>query len=166
VNLAPGQSARVSFVITPQDTSWWSDTANGWTQTAGQYQVYVGDSSALASLPLRNAFQVTSTPGARQVAVTAPSVMHAGQASVVRVTLSAGGSQTLRGVQLALQLPAGWTVTPARVVSGTVPPGDTVVATFRVTPPSYSPDVSQVVHATATMGDTQREAGVSVSVQS
>jgi beta-glucosidase len=166
VNLAPGQSARVSFVITPQDTSWWSDTANGWTQTAGLYQVYVGDSSALASLPLRNAFQVTSTPGARQVAVTAPSVMHAGQASVVRVTLSAGGSQTLRGVQLALQLPAGWTVTPARVVSGTVPPGDTVVATFRVTPPSYSPDVSQVVHATATMGDTQREAGVSVSVQS
>jgi beta-glucosidase len=166
VNLAPGQSARVSFVITPQDTSWWSDTANGWTQTAGQYQVYVGDSSALASLPLRNAFQVTSTPGARQVAVTAPSVMHAGQASVVRVTLSAGGSQTLHGVQLALQLPAGWTVTPARVVSGTVPPGDTVVATFRVTPPSYSPDVSQVVHATATMGDTQREAGVSVSVQS
>ena len=35
VRLAPGQSARVSFVITPQDTSWWSDTANGWTQSAG-----------------------------------------------------------------------------------------------------------------------------------
>jgi beta-glucosidase len=166
VNLAPGQSARVSFVITPQDTSWWSDTANGWTQTAGLYHVYVGDSSAPANLPLRNAFQMTSTPGARQVAVTAPSVMHAGKASVVRVTLSAGGSQTLHGVQLALQLPAGWTVTPARVVSSTVQPGDTAVATFRVTPPSYSPDVSQVVHATATMGDTQREAGVSVSVQS
>jgi len=166
VNLAPGQSARVSFVITPQDTSWWSDTANGWTQTAGLYHVYVGDSSALANLPLRNAFQISSTPGARQVAVTAPSVMHAGQASVVRVTLTAGGSQTLYGVQLALQLPAGWTVTPAKVVSGTVQPGTAVVATFRVTPPSYSPDVSQVVHATATMGNTQREAGVSVSVRS
>jgi beta-glucosidase len=166
VNLAPAQSARVSFVITPQDTSWWSDTANGWTQTAGRYHVYVGDSSALANLPLRNAFQMTSTPGARQVAVTAPSVMHAGKASVVRVTLSAGGSQTLHGVQLALQLPAGWTVTPARVVSGTVQPGAADAATFRVTPPSYSPDVSQVVHATVTMGNTQREAGVSVSVQS
>ena len=166
VNLAPGQSARVSFVITPQDTSWWSDNANGWTQTAGLYHVYVGDSSALANLPLRNAFQMTSTPGARQVAVTAPSVMHAGKASVVRVTLTAGGSQTLHGVQLALQLPAGWTVTPAGVVSGTVRPGNAVVATFRVTPPSYSPDVSQVVHATATMGNTQREAGVSVSVRS
>jgi beta-glucosidase len=166
VNLAPGQSARVSFVITPQDTSWWSDTANGWTQTAGLYHVYVGDSSALANLPLRDAFQLTSTPGARQVTVTAPSVMHAGQASVVRVTLSAGGSQTLDGVRLALQLPAGWTVTPAAVVSGTVRPGHAVTATFRVTPPGYSPDVSQVIHATATMGDTQREAGVSVSVQS
>jgi beta-glucosidase len=166
VSLAPGQSARVSFVITPQDTSWWSDTANGWTQTAGLYHVYVGDSSALANLPLRNAFQVTSTPGARQVAITAPSVMHAGQASVVRVTLTAGGSQTLHGVQLALQLPAGWTVTPAAVVSGAVRPGSAFAATFRVTPPSYSPDVSQVIHATATMGTAQREAGVSVSVQS
>jgi beta-glucosidase len=167
VNLAPGQSARVSFVITPQDTSWWSDTANGWTQTAGLYHLYLGDSSALANLPLRNAFQLTSTPGARQVVVTAPSAMHAGQASVVRVTLTAGGSQTLHGVQLALQLPQGWTATPAGpAVSGTVLPGRAVVATFRVTPPSYSPDVSQVVHATATMGNTQREAGVSVSVQS
>ncbi len=167
VNLAPGQSARVSFVITPQDTSWWSDTANGWTQTAGLYHVYVGDSSALANLPLRNAFRMTSTPGARQVVVTAPSVMHAGQASVVRVTLTAGGSQTLHGVQLALQLPQGWTVTPAGpAVFGTVRPGEAAAATFRVTPPSYSPDVSQVVHATATIGNTQRQAGVSVSVQS
>ena len=166
VNLAPGQSARVSFVITPQDTSWWSDTANGWTQTAGLYHLYLGDSSALANLPLRNAFQLTSTPGARQVVVTAPSAMHAGQASVVRVTLTAGGSQTLHGVQLALQLPQGWTATPAGpAVSGTVLPGRAVVATFRVTPPSYSPAVSQVVHATATMGSMQREAGVSVSVQ-
>jgi beta-glucosidase len=167
VNLAPGQSARVSFVITPQDTSWWSDTANGWTQTAGEYHVYLGDSSALADLPLRNAFQLTSTPGARQVVVTAPSVVHAGQASTVRVTLTAGGGQTLHGVQLALQLPQGWTATPGGpAVFGTVPPGRAVVATFRVTPPSYSPAVSQVVHATATMDDMQREAGISVSVSS
>jgi hypothetical protein len=51
-------------------------------------------------------------------------------------------------------------------VFGTVPPGRAVVATFRVTPPSYSPAVSQVVHATATMDDMQREAGISVSVSS
>ncbi len=167
VTLAPGQSKRVSFVITPQDTSWWSDAANGWTQTAGLYHVYVGDSSALANLPLRNAFQLTSTPGARQVVVAAPSTMHAGRAATVRVTLTAGGSQTLHGVRLALQLPQGWTATPSGPAEfDTVPPGRAVVATFRVTPPSYSPAVSQVVHATATIDDLQREAGVSVSVSS
>ena len=63
VTLNPGRSARVSFTITPQDMSWWSDTANGWTQTAGLYHVYVGDSSALSSLPLRNAFRMSVTPG-------------------------------------------------------------------------------------------------------
>ena len=127
----------------------------------------MGDSSALANLPLRSAFRMTSTPGARQVVVTASSVMHADKATVVRVTLSAGGSQTLHGVRLALQLPQGWAVTSAGpAVFGTVRPGRAVVATFRVRPPRYSPDVSQVVHATATMGNAQREAGVSVLVQS
>ncbi len=167
VNLAPGQSARVSFSITPQDTSWWSDTAKGWTQTAGEYHVYVGDSSAPANLPLRNSFRMTSTPGARQVVVTAPSVVHAGQASAVRVTLTAGGNQILHGVRLALQLPEGWTVTPAGPVRfATVRPGQAVAATFRVSPPRYSPDVTQVIHATAAMGGALREAGVSASVRS
>ena len=34
----------------------------------------------------------------------------------------------------------------------------------RRTPPSYAPNASAVVHATATMGDMTREAGVSVTV--
>ena len=63
VTLNPGRSARVSFTITPQDMSWWSDSANGWTQTAGLYHVYVGDSSALSSLPLRNAFRMSVNAG-------------------------------------------------------------------------------------------------------
>jgi Fibronectin type III-like domain len=37
----------VSFTVTPQDMSWWNETANGWTQTEGSYGVYLGDSSAL-----------------------------------------------------------------------------------------------------------------------
>ncbi len=52
------------------------------------------------------------------------------------------------------------------VVFGTLGPGKAVAAMFWVTPPSYSPDVSHVVHATATMGDALREAGISESVQS
>ena len=81
MTLAPGQSARVSFTVTPQQLSWWSDSANGWTESPGFYRVYVGDSSALANLPLRGAFAVTATPGARQVVVTAPSRVTAGRSS-------------------------------------------------------------------------------------
>jgi beta-glucosidase len=166
VTLAPGQSARVSFTLTPQQLSWWSDSANGWTESTGIYRVYVGDSSALANLPLRDAFTVTATPGARQVVVTAPDTVTAGKASVVRVTLTAGGSQTLHAVRLALQLPQGWTAVPAGpTVFGTVAPGRAIAATFRVRSPADAVNASDVVHATATMGTAQRENGVSVTVR-
>ena len=165
VDLAPGASARVSFTLTPQQMSWWSDSANGWTQTAGTYSVSVGDSSALAGLPLRGTFSMASTPGARQVTVSAPATMKAGQAAAVRVTLSAAGDATLRQVVLALQLPQGWKAVPSGPTRfGEVGPGQAPSVTFMVTPPGYSPDASAVVHATATMGDLQREAGVSVTV--
>ena len=165
VSLAPGASARVSFVITPQAESWWDDPANGWTQTAGQYQVYVGDSSALADLPLRGSFAMATTAGARQVAVSAPSVMHPGQAAAVRVALTAAGDATLHGVRLALQLPQGWKAVPAGpAVFGSVTPGRAPAVTFLVTPPRYAPNADAVVHATATTGGWLREAGTSVTV--
>jgi beta-glucosidase len=167
VSLASGQSTRVSFTITPQDMSWWSDSANGWTQTEGQYSVYVGDSSALAGLPLQGTFQMTSTPGARQVSVSAPATMSPGKAAVVHVTLSAAGDETLHGVRIALQLPQGWTaVAEGPSVFGDVAASAAVTATFSVVPPSYAPNAQDVVHATATTGDWQREAGVTVTVQS
>ncbi len=72
VQLNPGQSARVQFTITPRDTWWYDDGAGGWSQTAGTYHVYVGDSSAMANLPLRDAFRMTETPGARQVSRQRP----------------------------------------------------------------------------------------------
>ena len=165
VSLAPGASARVSFTITPQQVSWWDDAANGWTQTAGQYQVYVGGSSAPADLPLRASFTMSATPGARQVTVSAPSAMQPGQAASVRVTLTAAGNATLHGVRLALQLPQGWRAVPTGpAVFGSVAPGQAPAVTFMVTPPGYAPNASAVVHATATTGDWLREAGVNVTV--
>jgi beta-glucosidase len=165
VNLAPGASTRVSFTVTPQAMSWWDDTANGWTQTAGTYQVYVGDSSALSGLPLQGSFTMGTTVGSRQVTVSAPSTMQPGQAAVVRVTLTAAGNATLNAVRLALQLPEGWTAKPTGPTNfGSVAPGQAPTATFMVTPPSYAPNASAVVHATATTGDWLREAGVSVTV--
>ena len=145
--------------------SWWDDTANGWTQTAGTYGVYVGDSSALAGLPLRGSFAIATTAGARQVTVSAPSTMQPGQAAAVRVTLTAAGDATLNAVRLALQLPEGWTAKPTGpTVFGSVAPGQAPAVTFMVTPPSYAPNASAVVHATATTGDWLREAGVNTTV--
>src|SRR6266568_982499 len=165
VSLAPGASARVSFEVTPQAMSWWSDPASGWTQTAGRYQVYVGDSSALTDLPLQGSFSMAATPGARQVTVSAPATVAPGPAVAVRVTLSAAGSATLHGVRLALQLPQGWRAAPAGpTVFGSVAPGQAPAVTFTVTPPGYAPNAAVVVHATATAGDWLREAGVSVTV--
>jgi hypothetical protein len=61
--------------------------------------------------------------------------------------------------------PIGWTAVPAGPTEFTsVAPGTAPVATFQVTPPSYAPNVSAVVHATATMGTMTREAGVTVTV--
>jgi beta-glucosidase len=166
VTLAPGQSARVSFTLTPQQLSWWSDSANGWTESRGTYRVYLGDSSALANLPLRGAFAVTATPGARQVVVSAPAVVTAGKPFIVHVTLYPGGNQLLNRVLLALQLPPGWRADMAGETVIDVLPGQPATASFRVTPPAYSPAVSAVLHATATMGAAQRENGVSVTVRS
>ena len=172
VNLAPGQSTRVQFTVTPADISWFdtsapgaSATGGGWSQTAGLYQVYVGDSSSVANLPLRGAFLVTSTPGARQVVVSAPGTMTPGQASTVTVQLTAAGDQTLFGVRISLQVPQGWTAVPRTGSFGVVRPGDAPTATFTVTPPSYAPNTSQTVHATADLGGSDtREAGVTVTV--
>ena len=62
VTLQPGQSTTVRFTLTAHDLSYWDNTANGWVVPVGQFGVYVGDSSALANLPLRGSF--TAAPAA------------------------------------------------------------------------------------------------------
>jgi beta-glucosidase len=61
VTLAAGQSRTVRFTLTGHDLSFWDDAADGWVVPDGRFQVYVGDSSALAGLPLHTSFTVTST---------------------------------------------------------------------------------------------------------
>ena len=60
VTLRPGQSATVRFSLNGHDLSYWNSAANGWVVPAGQFGVYVGDSSALAGLPLHGGFTVAS----------------------------------------------------------------------------------------------------------
>jgi beta-glucosidase len=166
VSLDPGQSTRVQFTITPRDTWWWDQNAKGWNQSTGRYAVYVGDSSALSDLPLRNAFEINRTPGARQVVVNAPRTMKPGKTAKVRVRLTKGGDETLRGVQIALQLPQDWTAQPLGPTSFRhLAPDQAATVKFAVTPPSWAPSTNSVVHATADLGpDAQREDGVTVRV--
>ncbi len=60
VTLRPGQSATVRFSLNSHDLSYWNSAANGWVVPAGQFGVYVGDSSALAGLPLHGGFTMAS----------------------------------------------------------------------------------------------------------
>ena len=166
VTLSPGRSAQVRFTVTPRDTWWWDQAAPGWSQTAGTYHLYLGDSSALANLPLRGAFTITATPAARRVVIRSPPTITPGHRVRVRVTLAASGNATLDQVRLALQVPQGWNVAPKGATSfHAVVPSHAPTATFSVTPPVWTPATNQVIHATALLGqDAMREAGVTVRV--
>jgi beta-glucosidase len=166
VTLAPGQSTQVTFDVTPRDTWWWDQPAGGWSQTAGTYQVYVGDSSALANLPLQGSFTMTATPAARQAVVTAPPGIKAGEPVTVQVKLTASGNETLHGVTFALRAPQGWTVTPdGPTVFSTVSPSESPVVSFTVQPPSWAPAASSVLYATVGLGgQAQRQNGATVTV--
>ena len=61
VTLRPGRSSTVRFTLDGRDLSYWSDAANGWVVPDGRFIVRVGDSSALASLPLMRGFTVTGS---------------------------------------------------------------------------------------------------------
>ncbi|HWD68812.1 MAG TPA: glycoside hydrolase family 3 C-terminal domain-containing protein [Solirubrobacteraceae bacterium] len=162
VQLNPGASQRVQFTISPRDTWWWDQNADGWTQSPGTYDVYLGDSSAISDLPLHGSFAVAHTAAAREVIVHAPREFVPGQGSRVSVKLTSSGTATLRGVQLSLQLPQGWTASPLGPTTFvSVGPSQTPHAAFIVTPPAWAPLASATVHATAQLGpDAQRQAGV------
>jgi beta-glucosidase len=166
VSLAPGASTQVRFTITPRDTWWWEESANGWTQSTGTYGVYVGDSSALANLPLAGSFQIATTAGARQVEIQAPSTMAPGTTSTVKVHLTSDGDARLRDVRLALQVPSGFTVQPVRRTAfANLRPQQSPTAVFRVAAPVWAPAENITVHATANLGRfAQREAGVNVGI--
>jgi beta-glucosidase len=134
VTLQPGQSTTVHFTLTGHDLSYWNDTANGWVLPDGQFGVDVGDSSALANLPLRGSFTVDRTLGARYATLAAPATVTPGSTATVTATLVNGGDYAMPQAQFTLKVPAGWTASsPAPV---TLEPGQTVTEHFTVTVPA------------------------------
>ncbi len=168
LTLKAGASTRITFAVTPRDTWWWNNTAQGWTQSPGTYNVYLGDSSALSNLPLHGSFTVGRTAAARQVIVHAPREFVPGQSQRVSVKLTKSGTATLPVVSLSLQLPQGWTATPVGPTTfAHVSPSKAPHAAFMVKPPSWAPLTTATVHATATLSpDASREAGVTTTLVS
>lgn len=70
VSLQPGASMTVHFALSGRDLAYWKDAANTWTIPEGKFQIFVGDSSSLANLPLRGSLMVRKSvilqPGSRQ----------------------------------------------------------------------------------------------------
>jgi hypothetical protein len=121
--------------LTGHDLSYWDDAANGWVLPDGQFRVYVGDSSALANLPLRGGFAVTRTVGARYVTLQAPAAMGAGASATVTATVVNGGDYAMPGARFSLGVPAGWTVTRVGRFPAAVGPHRAVTVRFRVAVP-------------------------------
>ena len=150
ITLAPGQSKVVHFTITPRDEWWWGK--NGWTESSGTYSVYVGDSSALANLPLTARYEMRESIGNRQVTVSAPKTIKPGTRTVVSVSLSAGGNETLHDVHLSLKAPEGWHfVAIGHKSSGDVTPGQGLTEKFAVTPPSDTVTQYVTLYGTANL---------------
>jgi len=148
VTLRPGQSTTVHFTLSGHALSYWDDAANGWVEPDGQYQVYVGDSSALANLPLQGGFTVSRTIGARYATVSAPSVIPAGSTATVTTTLVNDGDYPMPGTRFALQVPPGWTAFPAGPLPRFVAPGQTVTVKYRVAVPDSAAPGSATLNAT------------------
>jgi Fibronectin type III-like domain/NPCBM-associated, NEW3 domain of alpha-galactosidase len=135
VTLRPGQSATVRFILNGHDLSYWDDAANGWVLPDGPFRVYVGDSSALANLPLRGGFTVTRSVGARYVTLQAPSAMGAGASATVTATVVNDGDYAMPGARFTLGAPVGWTVTRVGRFPAVVAPHRAVTVRFRVAVP-------------------------------
>jgi beta-glucosidase len=136
VTLRPGQSTTVRFSLSGHDLSYWNDTANGWVVPDGRFDVYVGDSSARANLPLRGGFTVNRTLGARFATVHAPSAIRAGSKSTVAVKLVNDGDYAMPKAHFALDVPHGWSVTLAGSAPDAIGPHQTVTVRFRLRVPA------------------------------
>lgn len=135
VSLQPGQSTTVNFTLSGHALSYFDDAANGWVLPDGAFHVYVGDSSALANLPLQGEFNVTKTVGARYATIDVPATMNPGSTSTVDATFVNDGDYAISQPKISVVTPKGWTATELGTQPAEVPAGQTVTAQFSVNVP-------------------------------
>jgi beta-glucosidase len=136
VTLQPHQSQTVSFSVTGHELSYFNTTANGWALPSGAYRLYVGDSSALSSLPLRGELKVAKTIGNRYARLAAPATVNPGATFTVEAQFANDGNLPVTDGTVRFGVPPTWTfvpVAPPSVLS--LKPGQTATRYFRVTAP-------------------------------
>ncbi|MGC9221472.1 MAG: glycoside hydrolase family 3 C-terminal domain-containing protein [Solirubrobacteraceae bacterium] len=170
VELAPGQSRTVHFTLSGHELSFFNTKANGWTVPTGHYAIYVGDSSALGSLPLRGTLTIRKTIGARYAILRAPANVVAGSSFQVSARFVNHGGYPIIDGTVRLHYPAGWTVVRmAKSPLISLRAGQTVTRNFRVTAPRQAE--GNVTKLTATLvslgvygaGDLNAETTVTVA---
>jgi beta-glucosidase len=136
VTLQPGKSQTVMFSVTGHELSYFNTTANGWTLPNGQFQIYVGDSSALTSLPLRGKLKVTKTIGSRYVRLTEPATVNPGVTFTAKARFVNDGNVPITDGRVSFGFPSSWTVVrlaKTRVLA--LAAGRSATRYFRVTVP-------------------------------
>jgi Fibronectin type III-like domain/NPCBM-associated, NEW3 domain of alpha-galactosidase len=147
VTLQPGQSTQVHFTLDGHALSYYDTSASGWVLPDGGYTVRVGDSSALANLPLQAGFTVTRSVGARTITLSAPSSAAPDSAFTATAVFANDGDYALDNAQASLHAPAGWTVTPQGRVPSRVLPHQSVTLTWKVTVPTSAQGTSGTLTA-------------------
>ena len=136
VTLSPHQSRTVTFTITGHELSYFNTAANGWTLPDGRFSVYVGDSSALASLPLRGKLHGHQDDRQTLRQLTAPATVNPGTTFTATARFVNHGNLPIIDGTVRLRFPAGWKVVrAARARRFRSPPGQSTTRNFRVTAP-------------------------------
>jgi len=164
VTLLPHQSQVVTFPITGHELSYFSTAANGWTLPAGRFSLYVGDSSALTSLPLRGTLNVTKTIGNRYVQLTAPTTVEPGATFTAKAQFVNHGNVPITGGTVGLEVPSDWTFVP---LDGTptisLASGQSAARYFRVTTPESAEGEVKSLTAQLTSAGTDDAGDLSAS---
>jgi beta-glucosidase len=164
VTLQPHQSQTVTFTITGHELSYFNTAADGWTLPTGRFSLYVGDSSALTSLPLRGTLNVTKTIGNRYVQLTAPTTVEPGATFTADAQFVNHGSVPITDGTVGLEVPSDWTVVP---LDGTptisLASGQSAARYFRVTTPESAEGEVESLTAQLTSAGTDDAGDLSAS---
>ena len=144
--------------------------SDGWTLPNGRYSIYVGDSSALGSLPLRGRLKVTRTIGNRYARLIVPAAVNPGATFIAKAVFVNRGNVPIFNGTVQLGFPSSWKVARlARTRVLYLKAGRSAIRYYRITVPEqaegetkslsaqlYSPGVADAGNLSSTATITVR----------